>query len=356
MLSPKIVIGLGYGDEGKGRTVDYLCSLEPSSTVVRFSGGQQCGHTVMIDDEKHIFSNFGSGTLRGCPTYFTEHTTIYPTTYFKELKVLLDKGYQPEVFIHPLANLTSPFDVLANRSCEKNLSHGSCGLGVGKTMHRQISSPYKLYAIDLLEPTTLIDKLESIAEWYGISYAENKEYVDLFIEAVVTAKWNIKDYSYLFRKNLIFEGSQGVLLDMDHGVFPHVTYANTTSKNAIEVLKIIGETRCDIYGVTRTYHTRHGAGPFEEDDSVLKKIPAEETNKYNQYQKEFKVGPLNISKVKQAIEFDKIYSSQLNRMFTLVVTCVDQVDASNELMLLSTEYENSIVFSDPKNSKKVINY
>ena len=84
MKHPKIVIGLGYGDEGKGRTVDYLCSQNPNSIVVRFSGGQQAGHTVMTNGIKHIFSNYGAGTLQGCPTYISEHATIYPLTMLME--------------------------------------------------------------------------------------------------------------------------------------------------------------------------------------------------------------------------------------------------------------------------------
>lgn len=350
MRAPKIVIGLGYGDEGKGRTVDFLCSHQPDATVVRFSGGQQCGHTVIIDDVKHIFSNFGSGTLRGCPTYFSEHTTIYPTTMFKEYKILENKGYHPEIIVHPLANLTTPFDVLANRACDKNLADGSCGLGIGKTMHRQVSSPHKIYAIDLLHPHTCVDKLQAIADWYNISYTENKEYVDLFIAAMLNMKFKIQDYSYLLGKELIFEGSQGVLLDMDHGVYPHVTYANTTSKNAIEICEWLGLTRCDIYGVTRTYHTRHGSGPFNSKPITLTDTE-DETNVFNEYQKEFKTGQLDVDLMKQAIEFDKIYSNKLNRMFTLVVTCTDQCEASSELMLATVDADNLIVFNNAKNEK-----
>lgn len=354
MKAPKIVIGLGYGDEGKGRTVDFLCSQQPDATVVRFSGGQQCGHTVMDGEIKHVFSNFGSGSFRGCPTYFSEHTTIYPTTLLREYKILKDKGISPVLYIHPLASVTTPFDVLANRNCEKNLSHGSCGLGVGKTMHRQISSPYKLYAIDLLHPHKCVDKLEKIAEWYGINYSEHKDYVDKFISALIHFKWNIQDYSYLLGKELIFEGSQGVLLDMDHGVFPHVTYANTTSKNAIEICKWLSLTRCDVYGVTRTYHTRHGNGPFNNAPVDIEPSK-DETNVFNEYQGKFKLGQLDTSLLNHAIEVDKVYSNQLNRMFTLVVTHTDELEASDELILYTTQADNLIVFSSPENEKININ-
>lgn len=347
MNKPKIVIGLGYGDEGKGRTVDHLCSLNPDSTVVRFSGGQQAGHTVMIGEDKHIFSNFGSGTMRGCPTYFSEHTTIYPTTMYKEYKILKEKGFDPKLVIHPLANLTSPFDVLANRSCKDNIAHGTCGLGVGKTMARQNDSPYKLYAIDLLEPHMLVNKLDEIAYYYGTSYEEHVEYVDLFLEAMLGMTWNIIDYSYLYEKNLIFEGSQGVLLDMDHGVFPHVTYSNTTSKNAIEICEFLDLNDVDVYGVTRTYHTRHGNGLFLNKEVELRHTE-EETCVYNEWQGDFKVGELDYDLLNQAIRFDRIYSSRVRSTFTLVVTCIDQLSEfdSNKVV-----FDEILAFDSPKNNE-----
>jgi adenylosuccinate synthase len=79
----------------------------------------------MYNGVKHIHSNFGSGSLRGVPTYFSEHTTIYPVTIARELKVLKGKGVEPELTIHPLAMITTPYDVYANRVDVDNLSHGN---------------------------------------------------------------------------------------------------------------------------------------------------------------------------------------------------------------------------------------
>ena len=87
----KIVVGLAFGDEGKGLTTDYLCAQYPNSLVVRFSGGQQCGHQVAIGDQRHIHASFASGTLRGLPSYFTEHCCFYPVTLLEEYKLLLNK-------------------------------------------------------------------------------------------------------------------------------------------------------------------------------------------------------------------------------------------------------------------------
>jgi len=148
-MKAHIVLGTQYGDEGKGRTVDYLCSTLKNPLVVRFCGGQQVGHTVIRNGIKHIHSNFGSGSLLDIPTYYSEFTTIYPLTIEREEKILKAKGLNPKIILHPLTMLTTPFDVHANRLDSIDLENGTCGLGIGKTMKRN-ESPFKLYAVDLL--------------------------------------------------------------------------------------------------------------------------------------------------------------------------------------------------------------
>jgi len=167
-MEASIVVGLQFGDEGKGMSTDYLCSLYPKDTtvVVRFSGGQQAGHTVIHNGIKHIHSNFGSGTLRGIPSYFSEHCCIYLNTIDTERSVLKEKGIEPKLTVHPLAKLTTPYDVAYNRIIEKINNHGSCGLGVGTTMKRHNETGYKLYAIDLVYPQLLLQKLENIKNYY----------------------------------------------------------------------------------------------------------------------------------------------------------------------------------------------
>jgi len=235
-MKAHIVLGCGYGDEGKGITTDFLCSQYPNSIVVRYSGGQQAGHTVIKDGVKHIHSNFGAGTLRGIPTYFTEHTTVYPTTIYREWNVLKAKGIIfPQLIMHPLASITTPFDVYANRQDPANCHDGTCGLGIGKTMHRNHHTPYKLYAIDLLNHDMLRQKLAKIGQYYGFQGVPEYMMEDMedFMFALNEFPFQIENYEYLRKKyhHLVFEGSQGILLDMDHGIFPNVTYANTTSKN-----------------------------------------------------------------------------------------------------------------------------
>ncbi len=329
-IKAKIVLGLQYGDEGKGITTDYLTTQSPNPIVVRFSGGQQVGHTVKLNGYTHVHSNFGSGTLRGIPTYYSEHTSIYPTTIAREFKVLDENGISPKFVLHPLTLVTTPWDVIANRRDAKNLEHGSCGLGIGKTQKRN-ETGFKLYAIDLQDRDVLIEKMESIREnYYGIDYESLKtnEYNEVldFIEALDEIDWVIEDYCFLSNyDSMIFEGSQGILLDKDFGVFPNVTHANTTSKNAHEILdKIgIGMDEREVYYVTRAYSTRHGSGNFKVAPIKLKNHESE-TNVFNEFQKEFKVAPLNYDFVNRGLRYDSLFSCMCTK--SLVVTCMDQVE------------------------------
>ena len=134
------VIGLGFGDEGKGTTTEYLCSQFSNPLVIRFSGGHQAGHTVVHDDVSHIFSNFGSGTLSGYPTYWSKYCTVYPFALLNELEILLEKGITPKLFIDPQCPITTPYDKEYNQLSEKKNKHGSCGVGYSATIEREKNS------------------------------------------------------------------------------------------------------------------------------------------------------------------------------------------------------------------------
>ncbi len=311
-----IVVGVGFGDEGKGRVVDALC--DNYSTVVRFSGGQQAGHTVIRNGIKHIFSSFGAGTLKGCPTFFTEDTCIYPKTINSEWEVLKDKGIEGKLWVDPYAKVTTPWDVWAGRGRELAEKHGSCGLGIGATMKRN-ESPVKLYALDLFAPRPYLEqRLAAIARFYeGVEPSQDD--IDLFWQGVTNKKFELRNWREIYSdwKHFVFEGSQGILLDMDHGIFPHVTYANTTSKNALKYLK---GSVVDIAYVSRCYSTRHGNGWFDKDPISLINNE-EEINKLNPWQGEFKVGEFDYDLLNWAITVDSSYHS-LNK--SLVITCMDQ--------------------------------
>lgn len=364
-MKAKITVGLQWGDEGKGTVTDYLCShCHPDETVVvRFSGGQQAGHTVMRDDVKHVFATYGSGTLQNIPTYISEYCTFHPTFAMNEYDVLVTKGFKPHLMIHPLAKLTIPCDIEYNKIREGANKHGSCGMGVGATMKRHVESPIKIFAVDMLNPELLrvkmigcldyyIDKLRELSLHLSIPSFVAKCGTELkeFMEAVKSLNYSICSYNVLDDRyeNIIFEGSQGIMLDMDHGTFPNVTYGHTTSRNAIEICDILGidERNTDIYYVTRCYQTRHGNGWMSQEQTMQLVNNEEETNQYNQWQGSFRVGELDYKLLKYALECDDAYSYDCRK--NIVITCLDQrPDFNFDVRNLSCRFANCFESHSP---------
>jgi len=345
-----IVVGLGFGDEGKGLCTDWLCRSTEKPLVVRFNGGHQAGHTVVTDQGlRHVFSNFGSGTFQGAPTYWSSFCTFSPVSFLKECKALRSLSLNPEVFVDNLCPVTTHYDILFNQLIEKNRGknpHGSCGVGFGATLERH-DGLHKFYVLDLFYPEVCKLKLKMIRNYYqvklktagiqGFDEYDHDAADRLFLQAVngleglknqeilgfVNEKEVFTNENY---QTLIFEGAQGVLLDMDHGFFPHVTRSNTTSKNAMSLLER-NSIHCEkeVFYVTRCYQTRHGAGPMSNEDYNVKlNNNEEETNKDHQFQGSFRTAPLDIDMFNYAIKCDSLYSNGIQK--NLLVTCLDQIN------------------------------
>ena len=334
-MNVSLVIGAGYGDEGKGSFVNYLCGKHENPLVVRFNGGHQVGHTVVHNSIRHTFSNFGSGTLRGVPTYWSEYCTVNPTAVLKEGNALRAQGITPKVIYSPNAMVTTPFDIYRNMQDSTNMLHGSVGVGFGATIQRN-ADHYKLYVRDLLYPNIRDIKLNLIREYMntkiGHSTKHFVEHMNKAIEEFIVASDDLvnrfkiaTDFGSLSYDSFIFEGGQGIMLDMDYGFFPHVTRSNTTSKNAIEMLNKLNIVPNETYYITRAYQTRHGNGPMineNMDISYIKENPLE-ANVNGGAQGIFKKSVLDINMLRYALDCD-LYHNQFSNK-NLVVTCLDQV-------------------------------
>lgn len=355
VIKVSIVVDLGFGDSGKGVTVDYLAQDNPQeSLVVRFSGGHQVGHTVKVGDFIHTFSNFGAGTLRGIPTYYTKHTTIFPPAIAMEYEEI--KQFNPRLIFNPLVMVTTPYDIAFNQVRERLLQHGSCGVGFAATIDRNIDG-VKLFVKDMSNAWVFKEKLKSIKNYY-LSKTHNIDLHKAFKEEVE----NLDDSSFMelsqecsklysldnfinlkdLYKHIIFEGSQGIMLDQEHGIFPHVTRSSTTSKNALEVLEnsSVKVNEIDIYYVTRCYQTRHGNGPMSNDKKVKLQNNEMEANQYNQYQGAFRVAELDVELLNYALISDEIYHENYNINKILVITCLDQ-RSDFDLEKVLTQLSNS---------------
>lgn len=354
-MAIQIVIGLGFGDEGKGLATDWCCRQSPATPlVVRFNGGQQAGHTVQCADERrHVFSSFGSGSLYGAPTYWSRFCTVAPGPLLREYAALRSLGAQPLLYLDRRCAVTTHYDVFYNRVLEMSRGrarHGSCGLGFGATVQRQEETPYKLFAQDLAFPEIMLLKLKQIRAYYrektkalsNVSFdefdhdAEDQRMVDYLHQlAQLTAAGAlmIRSEADMFSsrnpwQDYVFEGAQGLLLDMDYGFFPNVTRSNTGSRNALGLLRAQLPERMheiSVRYVTRAYLTRHGAGPLPlENELPTLRNNAQETNRFNDHQGNFRVAPLNADLLRFALQSDDSDAAGLNK--SLLITCLDQID------------------------------
>lgn len=337
-----IIVGMGYGDEGKGVFTDYLSSRLDQPVVIRFNGGHQCGHTVMhAEGNFHVFSNFGAGSLRKVPTFFSRFCTIDPTGMAREFGALRRLGISPVLFVDPLAMVTTPFDKFYNINDRANLAHGTVGVGFGATVERN-QGPYKLYAQDLFFPAILERKLAAVRDYYRIKFKARG--LESCIEALELEIMRIDQYMreveiargiirLLTEKQLfamgfeshIFEGGQGILLDMDFGIFPHVTRSSTTSKNAFEILNRNRlATNPTVYYLTRAYQTRHGNGWMSAENHPVALINnTHETNGPQGRQGEFRTGLLDTDMLRYALQCDASFAGTAEKQ--MVISCMDQL-------------------------------
>lgn len=327
----EIVLGSFFGDEGKGQTVHNLCKQHPraKTIVVRFSGGHQVGHTVRHGELEHTFSNYGSGTLLGIPTYWSRYCTVDPITAIGELRDLNKLGVSPEIIYHPLCEVVTPFDVISQWNNEENLKHGTVGTGFKSTLDR-VAAGYHITVQDCTNIMVLRTKIASLIKNY---YNFSSELPMCNID-----NWCVEVYEYfksvsisderciLSFKFRVFEGSQGILLDQRFGIMPYCTPSNTTCQNAMEIvsrLNIKNVHTNHVY-VIRPYITRHGNGPIPSTKPVIE--VNDPNNKYNEFQKTLRAVEFDAELFWHSMSVDSIFIPRhASHRRQLVVTHKDEI-------------------------------
>lgn len=324
-----ITVDCGFGDCGKGTFVDSLVRKYKSNLVVRYSGGSQCAHRVVLSDGKtHVFSQFGSGTLvAGTRTLLSKHVLINPVGLLVENQKLEELGITDcfkRMFIHEEALITTPFHKAYNRILENSRGdgrHGSCGMGIGATMQDFLSNPNLVLRFkDIKSPTLLMEKLIGVrSRMFELAskVSKNDKNFNTFklsLEDLISNYKTVANSVVLLDDEMsgllvktsehpIFEAAQGIGIDENFGFFPHTTWTTVTSKNAEEILK-----GCDwtypkkTIGITRAYTTRHGAGPLVTEDEQLTDILPDDFNKKNEFQGGFRVGWLDLNLLAYCME------------------------------------------------------
>ena len=358
MKSVSVVIGTNYGDEGKGLTTDFLADRAgPSTAVVRFNGGAQAGHTVqLIDGRRHVFHHFSSGTFCYAATILSRFFVVNPKLFLMEafkLEPMLNRDI--EVYVDPEALVTTPFDVYINQTLENqrgNQRHGSCGVGFGETIERS-ERGFPLNVYDLASPD-LRQKLEDIKCKYlpgrlaQLGLYDDPELLDGAIErfvleakAFINMVMVLNDTRAMKRfDNLIFEGAQGLRLNQYGEDFPYVTRSSTGLEN-VKTLLIDFEANIDVYYITRTYLTRHGAGPLKGEYSSPLKID-DKTNITNDYQGTLRFAPLDFESMKQYVQQDKKFLDKRNFNTIGVLTCCDQTEVDVNMSMLLANLKDAL--------------
>ena len=273
-----IVLGSQWGDEGKGKIVDLL--TEKASAVARFQGGHNAGHTLVVDGEKTVLHLIPSGILRDDVTCFIGNGVVLaPDALLEEIKELEDKGVpvRERLRISPNCPLILPYHVALDQAREKKRGTGKIGTtgrGIGPAYEDKVARR-AIKLADLFRPD-LEEKLRNLIEYHNFqltqyykvdavdfdeTFALCQQWKDELIDLVTDVAEGL-DQLRRAGKNLMFEGAQGTLLDIDHGTYPFVTSSSTTA-GGVSTGTGIGPLYLDyVLGITKAYTTRVGSGPF----------------------------------------------------------------------------------------------
>lgn len=273
-----IVIGAQWGDEGKGKITDLLS--RSADVVVRYQGGNNAGHTVVVGDRTFKLHLIPSGILYPkTECIIASGTVIDPQVLLEEVDRLKTLGISTEnLFIAETAHVTMPYHRVLDRASEEQRAEhkiGTTGRGIGPT-YADKSERVGIRIIDLMDEKRLAKKLRWAIEQKNIVLQklynleplnadaiieEYRGYADRLRPHVIDASLKI-DEAIRERRNILFEGAQGTLLDLDHGTYPYVTSSNPVAGGAC-IGAGVGPTCIDrVIGVAKAYTTRVGEGPF----------------------------------------------------------------------------------------------
>ena len=285
MAKSLVVIGAQWGDEGKGKIIDIL--TEKADLVVRFQGGHNAGHTLVIDGEKTVLHLIPSGIFNDAKCLIGNGVVLHLPTIIKEIEYLESKGIdvQSKLMISSQCPLILPSHIAIDEAREKSLGKnaiGTTGRGIGPVYEDKVARR-AVHVMDLFEEDLFRSKLTSLTTYHNFLLEKLYESEGTDLEGTY------KDWMSHFNKiknlivdsseivnnlksqgsNILFEGAQGSMLDIDQGTYPFVTSSNTLS-GAASLGSGSGPLDIDgVLGITKAYATRVGSGPFPteiEDD------------------------------------------------------------------------------------------
>ncbi|WP_455466442.1 adenylosuccinate synthase [Bartonella sp. B39] len=273
-----VVVGTQWGDEGKGKIVDWLS--ERADIVVRYQGGHNAGHTLVVDGVNYKLSLLPSGLVRGKLSIIGNGVVVDPHHFVTELKKLRDQGVKITPEILRIAE-NAPLILSLHRDLDAIRESGLSGLKIGTTK-RGIGPAYEdkvgrraIRVMDLAEAETLMAKIERLLRHHnalrrgmGVAEIDSEVLYDELMQVAdeilpfMDCTWRLLDESYRMGKHVLFEGAQGALLDNDFGTYPYVTSSNTIAGQACTGSGMGPSSIHYVLGIAKAYTTRVGEGPF----------------------------------------------------------------------------------------------
>ncbi len=362
MTKNVVVIGTQWGDEGKGKIVDWL--TDHSQGVVRFQGGHNAGHTLVINGKKTVLHLVPSGILReGVTCYIGNGVVLSPEALIKELDELKEAGVDAEarLKISEACPLILPYHQaidLAREQARGENKIGTTGRGIGPCYEDKVARR-ALRLQDLLRPKCFADKLAELVEYhnymlqhyYRVAPVDFQQVLDAALAMAPRLEKMIADVpralydAHNAGANLLFEGAQGTLLDIDHGTYPFVTSSNCVAGAASAGAGVGPNMLHYVLGITKAYTTRVGGGPFPTElyDAVDKLDPVGKhlATKGHEFGattgRARRCGWFDAAALKRSI--------QINGVSGLCVTKLDVLDGVEELKLC-TGYKLEGGFTD----------
>ena len=340
------IVGAQWGDEGKGKITDFFAGQ--SDYVVRFHGGNNAGHTVIVDGKTFKLHLIPSGVIYGEPlSVIGNGVVVDPKALIDEIQYLKDKGIEPKLMVSDRAHVIMPYHIALDGA----LSNHQDNLAAGST-NRGIAPVYadKMYRngirmIDLIEPDIFSEKLDKGFDFnkglienalgQSLDYSK-KEIYKTYIEYGKILEPYISDVSvelfnaYKKGKNILFEGAQGMSLDVDHGIYPYTTSSNTAAGHVSIGTGVSFKSVNRIIGVVKAYLSRVGESP----------LPTELNDKTADYIRESggeygtttgrprRIGWLDLVQVRQAV--------RVNGLTEIALTKLDVLNNINELLICNS--------------------
>jgi len=354
------IIGSQWGDEGKGKVTDIYA--ENSDIVVRFQGGNNAGHTIVVGDKTYKFHLMPSGAVHKKSLVLGNGVVIDPKVLIEEIEKLKKDGFNPDISISDRANIIMPYHRIFDGIEEKMkgaLAAGTTRKGIGPCYSDKISR-FGIRFSDLLDLEVFRDKLNLIVPIKQKIFDAFDVDVKLDIESIfneyVSYRAYLKDYikdtsvflnnAYDQGKNILMEGAQGTHLDIDHGIYPFTTSSNTNAGGVCTGSGISPKKIDRLVGITKAYTSRVGEGPF----------PTELLDKEGEYLREKgKEFGTTTGRPRRCGWLDLVlvnYSCLLNNFSGLAITKIDVLTGMKKLKICyAYDYKGKIIHDFPSNMK-----